>query len=1200
MMKTVRRRRLFARLFPAALLGMIAATPRTLALTEEELYGPVFRPSYLETAVPDRTTPEYEQVDGPHVEAVAKKDWRDRLRATVAAAKSGERAGEPRDDTASTRLRDDYRAITAGIDQVDVSDIVQSKMIACGPTAVPFLYHPVKGLIGVAGRVGKGRFALLGHNGILHKAGSGRKGLDELYLNLARWCGGTLDAVVGVLAEEEAVIADPFRGNVGPIGDLFRAKGMAVTQTTLDQLADVDVLFLRNSNTLTPEQVAKIAAFVRAGKGFVVADTSWALMKSFDAYPIHRITKEAGVFFTKQESWAKPGVCKLPKEPDLLLNLWYSTERLQSLLGSDSLAEQERVANVLGTAATTGASFPGVQAAVARLNLQRGLVEATNATRLDKNKRPLDAMLTRQQCRMLRDLPPEEVPAHPSVANWPGVPEPGAKRLSRTLTIDGNTPPAKHGHSYSDRHVWRVTGLYAAPGDVVTVEVPQAVADAGLQVQVGVHTDTLGPPSVIRRPPEILLRKPLQAPVTRVANAFGGLVVILVPPDSALGDVRVIVHGAVEAPFYEHGKTGLRDWQEARRSAPGAWGYLACPGIILFVPRADLVALERPDHVMRHWETTIRLMDRLAGMEGQRQRPEMAVPDIQISYGGAYAGYPYVTGWPGKVFVSPNTIKNGSWGDYHELGHTYQSAHRGNFKFVNGEVDVNWYPFYVCEKLHGRPDWQQQDWPHSTVNAGNRVKGAAEFLAGVEDGSRHWDGHAWHMGLYDFYWQLKNAFGWELFEKVNARMYAHAGTLDAPGLGFVEKRNLWLQWACEVSGHNLVPYFETWGHRGITEAVKKATARLPLWTANRPPSPLAVRDLRASLPEDAARGTDVCRLVAADPDPGNRIRYVIEQGNEDGAFALNYATGHLRVLGLDYERAKRYELVVAAADSAVPSLRSSQTVVIDVANRPEPPAIADQALYVRDAPKPGQPIGAVSATPDTGKTLAFELVGCDRPGAFRIDASSGGVTVTDGAKLGGAGEARLRVRVRHDGDGGAGVEAAVHVHFGLEPGARREVWTGIDGSAVGSLLENDKYGAEPDRLEVIDKLDTPENYADGYGQRLTALLIPPADGEYTFWIASDDGSELQLSDDTSVDGLRRVASVRGWAGRHAWDAQQGQKSRPMRLEAGQPVLLRALHKEGGGGDHLAVAWQGPGIERQVIDSRHLVVPPVTPPTLRRR
>ena len=1180
----------FGRRLASAIAVVAACGLGAAPLTDEDLHGPVFRPSYIERAVPERTVPEYGQVDRPYTATDLKRDWRDGLRSLRAAGDEAQKKGTT-GDLSTEGLAADYREITAGLATVDVSDIVQSKMVACGPTAIPFLYHPVKGLIGVAGRVGKGRFALLGHNGILHRAGSGREGLDALLLNLARWCGGEERPVIGVLTEEKEVISDPFRGKVGPLADLFRERGMSVRATAFSGLDDVDVLFFRNSNTLSPAQVGLLKVFVESGKGFVVADTSWALMTSFDDYPIHAITRASGVFFTKQESWSKPGNCAIPGQPNLLLNLWYSSSRLRELLDSGSLVERQQAASVLGTAAGTGASFPGVKAVLADLNLKRGLVEITTSDRLDKGKRPLDAMLSRHQCRMLRALPAEDVPAHPSAGNWPGLPAPGAERLIRTLALDGNTPSAGHGHNRAERHTWRMTGLYAAPGEIVTVEIPPVLVDRDLQIQIGVHVDTLGRPDVIRRVPEILVRKPLTGAVTRVASAFGGLVAVLVPPDSSLGGFEATISGAIEAPFYVHGKTALTEWQRTRRHAPGAWGYVACPGIIFFVSRADLGTLDRPDHVMRHWETTIDLMDRLAGMHGQRRRPELAVPDIQISYGGAYAGYPYVTGWSGRTFISPNTIANGSWGDYHELGHTYQAAHLGNFKFVNGEVDVNWYPFYVCEKLHGRPDWNQRDWPHSTVNPENRIKGAAEILAGVGDGSRHWDGREWHMGLYDFYWQLKNAFGWELLEPVNGRMYAHAQTLEKPALPFEDKRNLWLRWACEASGHNLVPYFEAWGHKGIGDEIRRASAKLPVWTGNRAPNALAVDGLPSSLPEDAPSGELVCRLSAIDSDPGNRIRYLITAGNEDGAFALNQATGHLRVLGLDFERSERYDLTLAAADSAIPSLQSTRTVVIRVENRAEPPALTDQEIHARGPVAEGQSLGAVSATADTGRALVYELLGEGQAPAFSVDRDTGGITVADVSALGATGHVDLRIRVHHRGRPAETSSGRVRVHYGLVAGARCETWLGLDGSDVGSLIGSKAYRAEPARVDTIAALDTPADSAERYGQRLSALLVPTVTGDYTFWVASDDGSELQLSETSSTDGLRRIAAVRGWTGRHEWDKQKGQESEPVRLAAGRHYYVRVLHKEGGGGDHLAVAWQGPGMERKLIGAENLLVPP---------
>ena len=41
------------------------------------------------------------------------------------------------------------------------------------------------------------------------------------------------------------------------------------------------------------------------------------------------------------------------------------------------------------------------------------------------------------------------------------------------------------------------------------------------------------------------------------------------------------------------------------------------------------------------------------------------------------------------------------------------------------------------------------------------------------------------------------------------------------------------------------------------------------------------------------------------------------------------------------------------------------------------------------------------------------------------------------------------------------------------------------------------------------------------------------------------------------------------------------------LVAGQPYYIEVWHKEGSGGDNLAVAWQGPGITQDIIDGQHL-------------
>lgn len=88
-----------------------------------------------------------------------------------------------------------------------------------------------------------------------------------------------------------------------------------------------------------------------------------------------------------------------------------------------------------------------------------------------------------------------------------------------------------------------------------------------------------------------------------------------------------------------------------------------------------------------------------------------------------------------------------------------------------------------------------------------------------------------------------------------------------------------------------------------------------------------------------------------------------------------------------------------------------------------------------------------------------------------------------------------------------------------------------------------------------------------FGLRYTGLLKVPAEGLYTFFTRSDDGSRL------SVDGKRVVDND----GLHAERTIDGM----VRLKAGlHPVVIDFF--EAGGEKSLTVSWEGPGIPRQEI------------------
>jgi uncharacterized repeat protein (TIGR02543 family)/prepilin-type N-terminal cleavage/methylation domain-containing protein len=147
---------------------------------------------------------------------------------------------------------------------------------------------------------------------------------------------------------------------------------------------------------------------------------------------------------------------------------------------------------------------------------------------------------------------------------------------------------------------------------------------------------------------------------------------------------------------------------------------------------------------------------------------------------------------------------------------------------------------------------------------------------------------------------------------------------------------------------------------------------------------------------------------------------------------------------------------------------------------------------------------------------------------------------------------------------------------------RREVWTNIRGESISNLTSNSRFPASPSSTNFPTSFEAPTNWADNYGTRMRGFLHPQTTGNYTFWIASDDRSELWLSTDNKADNSRRIAEVTRWTRSREWTKYPSQKSVSITLNAGQSYYIEALHKEGGWGDNLAVAWSGPGISGPVV------------------
>ena len=140
----------------------------------------------------------------------------------------------------------------------------------------------------------------------------------------------------------------------------------------------------------------------------------------------------------------------------------------------------------------------------------------------------------------------------------------------------------------------------------------------------------------------------------------------------------------------------------------------------------------------------------------------------------------------------------------------------------------------------------------------------------------------------------------------------------------------------------------------------------------------------------------------------------------------------------------------------------------------------------------------------------------------------------------------------------------------------REAYFGLGGGGVGDLTGSARFIKGPDEENLVSLFETPPNAADNYGVRLYGWLTPPVDGDYRFFLASDDNGAVFLSTDDSPGNKRQIASETGWRGSRSWNAglnPDPAQSEPIPLVAGKRYYVETLMKEGGGGDNLAVTWQ---------------------------
>ena len=785
----------------------------------------------------------------------------------------------------------DFEELTRGVTRIPLKG-TSGAVSAQGRLAVPIVLTPKSQTLVAAGHSGDrtdgGRILALAHTSLLSSPDN-----PAWTLNAITWAARKNNPailLVGVNPKDCSVPGATFL----PLPKTWDAK--ALTKADVVIVSIHDTTFLKASEALT--QFAKI------GGGVIVLATPWAASKpSLEA--AKTLLEPAGLaFLTEGQS---DSTFPIQKSIAPFGNALKAAEALQDDSKTKKLSTAQRTectAAIEACIASKSVLEP-LKQILNTLHFSRGWVEIRQDQLLRRKSNPVDAMLARFQHLILENLPPNKTPAHPCASDFPG-PVGEGPTIQRKIQFSANTPPNRlinHGE------LSRIsTGLYAKPGTPITIQIPDTAANHGLRVEIGIHTDSTWHLPTWQRFPSISRDIPLNKSTTEAANAFGGLISILIPENSKLGPIEALVSGGVQAPVFTLGKTSDTDWNARVKFAPGAWGYIETPKWTGYLPAQILRSIEHPEAVATYWQKVVDTADTYLGYAAWRKRAESMITDRDISVGYGHAGYPVIMAYAAEKSENARALVErgptlGDWGFLHELGHTFQDSFDGNYTIAtHAEVDVNLVPGLIIHKLHNRTAWDNDS--HSTFDAKTRLSDWDKWNA-LPENQQTWEQACKMKVAYDFYFTLAECHGWEVYQKAFTRWM---NWLQKPGsdpdLDSINakssnaKRDRFALLFCQASGKNLLPFFNRYGlgrtGAPISDSILQKVRSLPVWSGNQPIASLE-GPKTLTPPRNAPAESVLGVFKAQDPDPGTLFTYSIESGNSDDAFSIGRRDGQLRL-----------------------------------------------------------------------------------------------------------------------------------------------------------------------------------------------------------------------------------------------------------------------------------------------------------------
>ena len=496
---------------------------------------------------------------------------------------------------------------------------------------------------------------------------------------------------------------------------------------------------------------------------------------------------------------------------------------------------------------------------------------------------------------------------------WPGTVSSIAPRQTVSIKLDGTYNTNDKFHLNGQTEVIRMTGYYAAPGEIITVTIPIENINSQLKVVIGSSEfDVEG--REINRFARVTKKYTLNEVSTKIASPFGGPIYFRVPDKSNLGMVSISLSNVVKMPFFSiksGSETSLAEYQKDLADNYVKWVDWESDNFMTTItrPMANLVQneLNSPTTILLKWNETFKVFNEVAGRPSERIRAEYIRFDRMNPVWGTWSGasYPMFLYHNDPMdpldaaknshvinvgFGGENVYKQGEYGYggehyiiLHEMGHLYQMPTLPD----ETESNVNFPAAAIYNLVFNEPIDASLE--YSIQQRLNREESVMDwfispnFRSGKE---MHYKDRSFNLGGLDWtgnelmyqsrghakYIEIAALFGWDAVGKINKYYYdLGLDTSVFPDIkAHYPERDPFMLQASKSAGINLLPLFHIWGMIPSSDIIEElSTLEYPQEIKNR------ILQYRSIVPRNKAAFVSYYNTMRAkNKNPGgNKIRW---------------------------------------------------------------------------------------------------------------------------------------------------------------------------------------------------------------------------------------------------------------------------------------------------------------------------------------